>query len=558
MPPPTPSHHEANNNDTYRWCNDQLHDILGFSNDTLTSYLLHLAATPGQTVSALRRVLRDGGVADQHPGLEPLCRELLQKCQKTVPRNQTATPSQSPRDGRPNEGKVDVARPRNQEKPRQESRKRRYRPDESGSDDEDDDNDQNGLAPGTRYQQTLEERRERRRLQAEEARWTPEERAEREREKDLRERDELVQRMLLKDQAKTKQTTPQEQQQEEAYQKRLKLEERLLKGERIVDETTGHEITIDTLREESRRAYLKKREERELQLLKQSLQDEEELFKGQTLTKAEKEQLELKRKILAMAQEKEETEDRNDGFYRLPDELDSNERKQKQDQAALTARYIEPKQEQSEQELWEASQTQKALIPSKKKEDDKQYELVFDDQIDFILQESTKGYDKRDRKHKGEVDVRPPQSDISKEVRQVTEHEKILAGRKLLPVYPYREEFLAAVKDHSVLIVVGETGSGKTTQLPQYLDEIGYSELGKIGCTQPRRIAAMSVAARVAHEMNVRLGHEVGYSIRFENCTSPKTRIQYMTDGMLLREILTEPDLASYSCMVIDEVRETL
>ena len=96
----------------------------------------------------------------------------------------------------------------------------------------------------------------------------------------------------------------------------------------------------------------------------------------------------------------------------------------------------------------------------------------------------------------------------------------------------------------------------QTTQIPQYLHEIGYSELGKIGCTQPRRVAAMSVAARVAQEMNVRLGHEVGYSIRFENCTSKSTVIQYMTDGMLQREILTEPDLASYSCMVIDEAHE--
>jgi len=88
------------------------------------------------------------------------------------------------------------------------------------------------------------------------------------------------------------------------------------------------------------------------------------------------------------------------------------------------------------------------------------------------------------------------------------------------------------------------------TQIPQYLHEVGYSELGKIGCTQSRGVAAMSVAARVAHEMNVKLGHKVVYSIRFENCTSPQTIIQYMTDGMLLREILTELDLASYSCMV--------
>ena len=100
--------------------------------------------------------------------------------------------------------------------------------------------------------------------------------------------------------------------------------------------------------------------------------------------------------------------------------------------------------------------------------------------------------------------------------------------------------------------------SSKTTQIPQYLHEVGYSEVGKIGCTQPRRVAAMSVAARVAKEMGVRLGHEVGYSIRFENCTSRKTVIQYMTDGMLLREFLAEPDLASYSCMISEYVVSSL
>ena len=80
--------------------------------------------------------------------------------------------------------------------------------------------------------------------------------------------------------------------------------------------------------------------------------------------------------------------------------------------------------------------------------------------------------------------------------------------------------------------------------LEQYLHESGWSKIGKIGCTQPRRVAAMSVAARVSQEMNVKLGQEVGYSIRFEDCTSENTVIKYMTDGMLLREFLTEPDLA--------------
>jgi len=78
----------------------------------------------------------------------------------------------------------------------------------------------------------------------------------------------------------------------------------------------------------------------------------------------------------------------------------------------------------------------------------------------------------------------------------------------------------------------------------------------KVGCTQPRRVAAMSVAARVAEEMGVKLGSEVGYSIRFEDCTSERTRIKYMTDGMLLREFLSEPDLKSYSVMIIDEAHE--
>ena len=82
--------------------------------------------------------------------------------------------------------------------------------------------------------------------------------------------------------------------------------------------------------------------------------------------------------------------------------------------------------------------------------------------------------------------------------------------RQTLPIYSFREQLLQAIKDHRVLIIVGETGSGKTTQLPQYLVEAGYTKDGRrVGCTQPRRVAAMSVAARVADEMGVRLGHEV-------------------------------------------------
>jgi pre-mRNA-splicing factor ATP-dependent RNA helicase DHX16 len=129
--------------------------------------------------------------------------------------------------------------------------------------------------------------------------------------------------------------------------------------------------------------------------------------------------------------------------------------------------------------------------------------------------------------------------------------------RKSLPIYAYRDQLIEAIAEHQTLIVVAETGSGKTTQLPQYLHEAGYTKGGiKVGCTQPRRVAAMSVAARVAEEMGTKVGYEVGYSIRFEDCTSDKTVLKYMTDGMLLREFLTEPDLAGYSCLIIDEAHE--
>ncbi|KAM0325863.1 hypothetical protein ACHAQA_007166 [Verticillium albo-atrum] len=128
--------------------------------------------------------------------------------------------------------------------------------------------------------------------------------------------------------------------------------------------------------------------------------------------------------------------------------------------------------------------------------------------------------------------------------------------RESLPVYAFRQKFLDAVHDHQVMVVIGETGSGKTTQLTQYLAEGGFANNGVIGCTQPRRVAAMSVAKRVAEEVGCSLGEEVGYTIRFEDRTSPSTRIKYMTDGMLQREILVDPDLKRYSVIMLDEAHE--
>ncbi|ETO31437.1 hypothetical protein RFI_05685 [Reticulomyxa filosa] len=128
--------------------------------------------------------------------------------------------------------------------------------------------------------------------------------------------------------------------------------------------------------------------------------------------------------------------------------------------------------------------------------------------------------------------------------------------RRSLPIYKFKNELLKAVKENDILVVIGQTGSGKTTQITQYLAETGYASYGAIGCTQPRRVAAMSVAQRVSEEYGCRLGQEVGYSIRFEDCTSPDTIIKYMTDGMLLRECLLDVNLKRYSVIMLDEAHE--
>jgi pre-mRNA-splicing factor ATP-dependent RNA helicase DHX15/PRP43 len=130
--------------------------------------------------------------------------------------------------------------------------------------------------------------------------------------------------------------------------------------------------------------------------------------------------------------------------------------------------------------------------------------------------------------------------------------------RTALPVWEYKDRFIDTLNKNQCLVLVGETGSGKTTQIPQWCLEwvrVRYNKKG-VACTQPRRVAAMSVAARVAEEMDVILGQEVGYNIRFEDCTSSKTILKYMTDGMLLREAMSDPLLEAYGVVMLDEAHE--
>ena len=132
----------------------------------------------------------------------------------------------------------------------------------------------------------------------------------------------------------------------------------------------------------------------------------------------------------------------------------------------------------------------------------------------------------------------------------------MLKERQRLPIYDNRSEILSYIRSHQVVIVVGETGSGKTTQIPQFLCESGFAQKGCIGCTQPRRVAAITVAQRVAIEMAVPLGREVGYSVRFDEKYSPTTKIKYLTDGMLVREFMSDRKLQFYSVIILDEAHE--
>jgi len=125
-----------------------------------------------------------------------------------------------------------------------------------------------------------------------------------------------------------------------------------------------------------------------------------------------------------------------------------------------------------------------------------------------------------------------------------------------LPVSAKRDEIRAAIERHPVVIVCGETGSGKTTQVPKILLEMGRGEKKYIGHTQPRRIAARSVAARIAEELKVELGGVVGYKVRFTDKVGPRTQIKLMTDGILLAETQGDPALRAYDTIVLDEAHE--
>ncbi|PFH57836.1 hypothetical protein XA68_14489 [Ophiocordyceps unilateralis] len=366
------------------------------------------------------------------------------------------------------------------------------------------------------------------------------------RQKDIEEREAFAKRLREKDDGKSKKNM----RDGEASSRR-----------KLADDANAREAALPDLRERSRQEYLKKRETERLALLRKQVAEETaELRSGMRLSEKEQAEFAKNREILRLAEERLRIDDHRDGYV-MPEDYITEKGKldKRKKEEALYKRYVdrdEYGQEKfvTEHEEWEREQAAKAKAQIQRAErDDDGYGYVMDDAryIQWKLDSRLAGEGKTLAKTKEQLFLEAQIEAADKKALSIQE------TRKSLPIYQYRDQFLAALEEYQILVIVGETGSGKTTQLPQYLHEAGYTKDGmKVGCTQPRRVAAMSVAARVADEVGVKVGNEVGYSIRFEDCTSDKTVLKYMTDGMLLREFMTEPDLAGYSALMIDEAHE--
>ncbi|TMS35045.1 hypothetical protein L596_002524 [Steinernema carpocapsae] len=347
--------------------------------------------------------------------------------------------------------------------------------------------------------------------------------------RDIAERDEFAARIRQRDKDSTRKiASKSDMRAAEEAAKRLNLAEQSGSDQTAV---------IKQLRDQSRKEYLKKRKDDKLVELEYQVLDDEEVFSKEHLTEREINDMKYRKEVLRYAKKYDQA---GDDFkvqrYHVPDGTKT-----------VTNEFVEEVDELpgGDGARWESEQQHAGIFKVGAKDagkDKERYECLFDEEIDFVQAMQIPGTTE---------EMQPEISPAQKKKMSIQE------TRKSLPVYGFRERFLDAVKQFQVLIIEGETGSGKTTQLPQYLYEAGYCEDNKmVGCTQPRRVAAMSVASRVADEVGVKLGGEIGYSIRFEDCTSERTKIKYMTDGMLLREFLNEPDLASYSVMMIDEAHE--
>ncbi|XP_077064089.1 pre-mRNA-splicing factor ATP-dependent RNA helicase DHX16 [Siphateles boraxobius] len=531
-----------------QWVSDQLHDILGLSDRYVAQFMIGLVKKSSGPQDFVAR-LQQTGTIDIDQRITAFAHELYNKAPKKhvaekparaierqvmeiERKNRTYTlleDSESDGETAGEIGKEKKSKDRDKGKKRKNLRQKR---EESPSSSEEEKKKSTKVMDEPRKAAKEEDEEE----------W---EREERERIQDLEERDAFAERVKQKDKDKTRHIL--ERNDKKAYEEAQKKHKMAEEDQRKM---------LPELRKQSRRQYLTKREQEKLEDLEAEIADEEYLFSTQKLTTKEKKDLDYKRQIRDLARDykkagAKEKEERKNRYY-MPEENRNKSIPQKE----MELEFEEtPREGGGEQGRWEEARVATATLQfgareereRRIKEEQEKYQLILEEEemINFVSTAITM---------KGTLSEKESEPEISQAEK---EKQSIQEVRRSLPIFPYREDLLAAIKHHQMLVIEGETGSGKTTQIPQYLVEDGYSEGGmKIGCTQPRRVAAMSVAARVAQEMNVKLGNEVGYSIRFEDCTSERTILKYMTDGMLLREFLTEPDLASYSVIIIDEAHE--
>ena len=346
------------------------------------------------------------------------------------------------------------------------------------------------------------------------------------------------------------------------------------------DNEEKNEPIPEGARETSRRNYLNKRVNQQLDLFKRRIIDEYNIFQDIKLTKEEINNNRLNNKIYNLINKNLDNKKEA-----------TKEKKNKYDNVELVQRYTFKREEpeyqrkfnkktkrnfnnsndfkETSESLWEKEQRKKAIQKYGNNSITKdKYNILIENQMDFIKQDLLESEniplikENQDNFRLKDVNNFISERDYKIGSMNLLEKEKLIKNqiqqeKQNLPIYEYKQEILKLIKDKKILIIEGETGSGKTTQIPQYLYENGFCDNNKKICvTQPRRVAAMSVASRVAYEMGVKCGHEVGYSIRFEENVSPMTKIIYMTDGIFLRYLLSDNLLNEFSVIMIDEAHE--
>jgi pre-mRNA-splicing factor ATP-dependent RNA helicase DHX16 len=501
--------------DLHRFVSDELHSLLGISEKTLVDYVVALAKR-SKDEAALLSALRDNDIP-----IDDKSRAFAVKLMKKVPRAEDARAVEKAAKLKQQEKerqaqavnilkqnsaytlleddgaeaaqeaaqKERVAKlERKEAKKDKKEKKRQLRKKSKWSSDEDD-------APG-------ETAAKKQKVEDDDAddldEWELEEL---QRIKDLQERDDFAARLRKRDDAKTKKLVGEKGEEEDGNGIPVNISEEERK------------LIFEESRIVSRQAYLEKRENKKMDELVEAIEDEKHLFEGVELTAKEKRDFAIKQRVLDLVKQRNDSIDHTPAYV-MPEAYDDTSKPEARSRRykVLDSRYdeIDDKVEMKDADVHEKLQLDAAATRIGYKKEKmmrgQEYDYVLEDQVDFV----------KDAISSAEVNfLEAPDEESQKERRARSMAEE----RASLPIYPYRQQLLDAIREEQILIIVGETGSGKTTQIMQYLIEDGYCASGsKLACTQPRRVAAMSVAKRVADEMDCKLGHDVGYKVLLMCC----------------------------------------